>query len=77
VALIEDPGNRMWRTGSQSENSSEIYAMLHNDISKPSRDDVSIGVMNNAELAENVVDMHNRVLRKFGRHYPRALKADD
>jgi DNA-binding protein Fis len=75
VALIEDPQNRVWRTGS-GVNGNEIYALIHNDVTKPTRDDLLIGSMENETIAEHIVDMHNRVLRKFGRHYIRALKAE-
>jgi len=77
VALIEDPENRLWRTGSRVENGNEIYALIFNDVTKPSRDDAMIGTMETSALAENVVDVHNRILRRFGRHYIRALKADE
>lgn len=74
--LIDNPENRLWRTGSSSESGNEIYALLFNDVTKPTRNDVLIGSMDNAELAESIVDMHNRVLRKFGRHYIKALKVE-
>lgn len=75
MALVTDPENRVWRTGSGT-NGNEIYALLFNDVTKPSRNDPLIGSMDTAALAENIVDMHNRVLRKFGRHYITALRAD-
>lgn len=76
MALITDPENRLWRTGS-GENGNEIYALIFNDVTKPCRDDLLIGSMDTSALAENVVDVHNRVLRRYGRHYIRALRADD
>jgi hypothetical protein len=75
VALVSDPKDRLWRTGSGT-NGNEIYALLFNDVTKASRNDPLIGSMDTAELADNIVDMHNRVLRKYGRHYITALKAD-
>lgn len=76
MALVTDPENRLWRTGGSQENGNEIFALQYNDVTKPTRNDPLIGSMDNADLAENVVDMHNRVLRKYGRHYIKALKAD-
>lgn len=73
--MITDPQNRMWRTGSGT-NGNEIYALLYNDVTKASRNDLLIGAMDTPALADNVVDMHNRVLRRFGRHYIMALKTD-
>jgi hypothetical protein len=75
VALISDPQNRVWRTGS-GVNGNEIYALVFNDVTKPTRNDPLIGSMDTADLAELVVDVHNRILRKFGRHYVTALKVD-
>jgi hypothetical protein len=77
VALIDDPIARVWRTSTRDAEGNLIYAMLFNDITKPSRDDVLIGSMDSSELADSVVDMHNRLLKKFGRHYPKALSVDD
>ena len=76
MALIADPENRLWRTGSR-EHGNEIYALIYNDVTKPTRNDLLIGSMDNSDLADLVVDVHNRVLRKFGRHYVTALRSDD
>lgn len=73
MALIEDVKNRLWRTGSTT-NANEIYALVNNDVTKPTRNDPLIGSMDTAELADHVVDIHNRLLSKFGRHYVRALR---
>lgn len=75
MALIDDPQNRVWRTGSGT-NANEIYALVYNDVTKPTRNDPLIGSMDTSELADNVVDTHNRVLRKFGRHYVKALLSE-
>jgi hypothetical protein len=77
VAQIEKPQETVWRTGSGIESGHEIYAMVFNDVTKPTRNDPLIGSMDTAELAEFVVEVHNRMLRKFGRHYKRALVTDD
>jgi hypothetical protein len=77
VALINDPQNRLWRTGTRADNAQEIFALFHNDVTKPTRSDPLIGVMETSALAEIVVETHNLVVQKFGRHYLRALKADE
>jgi hypothetical protein len=76
VALIENPENRYWRVSTRPNEGNLIFALIHNDPSRPSRDDVLIGNMDSAELAEYLVDVHNRVLRKFGRHYKIGLSVD-
>lgn len=68
---LNNPENRMWRTDLALGRS--IYALLSNDIDKPSSQDPLIGVMETSSLAEDVVDTHNNALRKFGRRYPRIL----
>lgn len=75
MAPLKNPGDRVWRTDLQLGRS--IYAVLSNDIAKPSALDPLIGVMDTSELAETVVDTHNNALRKFGRHYLRALVTND
>lgn len=77
MAIIDDPAARVWRTSNRVNEGHLIYAMIFNDISKPSKDDVLVGSMDSSELAEGVVDMHNRLLKKYGRHYPKALAVDD
>jgi len=54
-----------------------IYALLSNDVTKTSTQDPLIGTMETSELAEIVVETHNKVLLKFGRHYLKALATDD
>lgn len=77
MAIIDDPKTRLWRTGSRNTNGNEIYALIYNDVTRPSRDDVLIGEMDTSEIAEYIVDVHNRVLRRFGRHYVKGLKVED
>jgi len=36
-----------------------------------------IGTMETSELAEIVVETHNKVVLKFGRHYLKALSTED
>lgn len=69
--LVDDPENRLWRTDLRRGRG--IYALLSNDVTKPSEYDPLIGVMEASELAENVVDTHNRALTRFGRRYLKAL----
>jgi hypothetical protein len=72
---LKDMEQRLWRTDFRLGRS--IYALLSNNVRKPSPQDPLIGVMETSELAEIVVDTHNNALMKFGRHYVRALAADD
>lgn len=72
---LSNPVERLWRTDFRVGRS--IYALLSNDLNKPSTKDPVIGVMETSELAENVVDTHNKVLLKFGRHYGKALNTED
>lgn len=74
MALIQNPKDRFWRTDYQLGRN--IYALLSNDEKKPSRDDELIGTMESSELAESVVETHNLVLRRYGRHYSRVLSGD-
>jgi len=39
--------------------------------------DPLIGTMSTSELAETVVDTHNKALAKFGRRYLKALELDE
>jgi hypothetical protein len=75
MAPLNNPDDRLWRTDYRLGRS--MYALLSNDVTKPSPQDPLVGVMETSELAENVVDTHNRVITKYGRHYLRALAADD
>jgi hypothetical protein len=75
MAPLNNPGDRLWRTDFKLGRN--IYALLSNNVSRPSPQDPLVGVMETSELAENVVDTHNRVITKYGRHYLRALAIDD
>jgi hypothetical protein len=75
MAPLKDPDQRLWRTDFKRGRS--IYALLSNDVTKPSPQDPLIGVMEFSDLAENIVDTHNRALTKYGRHYLRALATND
>jgi hypothetical protein len=71
MALISNPGERLWRTDLRLGRS--VYALLTNDVTKPSPQDPLVGVMESSSLAQNVVDTHNNALKKYGRHYLRRL----
>lgn len=75
VARLLNTDDRLWRTDLRLGRN--IYALLSNDSSKPSPQDPLIGVMETSEMAENVVDTHNRVLQKYGRHYLKVLLIED
>jgi hypothetical protein len=75
VPPLNNPEERLWR--SDTRRGRGIYALLSNDVKKPSQYDPLLGVMESSELAEIVVDTHNLVLMKFGRHYLKALATDD
>lgn len=74
MAPLNNPGERLWRTDYRLGRN--IYALLSNDIDKPSSHDPMIGTMETSELAEIVVDTHNKVVLKFGRHFLKALAID-
>lgn len=75
MAPLNNPEERLWRT--DLKRGRGIYALVSNDVRKPSEYDPLVGVMESSELAENVVDVHNAALTKFGRHYRKALMAND
>jgi hypothetical protein len=75
AAPLTNPGTRLWRTDYRLGRS--VYALLSNDLTKPSPQDPLVGVMESSELAENIVDTHNGALTKYGRHYRKALSTDD
>lgn len=75
MAPLKNPGDRLWRTDLRLGRN--IYVLLSNDINRTSPQDPLVGVMETSELAENVVDTHNRAITKYGRHYLKVLAADD
>jgi len=75
MAPLSNPEERLWRT--DFKRGRGVYALMSNDVKKPSELDPLVGVMESSELAENVVDLHNNALMKFGRHYLRALSTND
>lgn len=75
MPLVSDPGSRLWRTDYKIGRN--IYVLLSNDVTKPAQQDPLIGAMETTELAEIVVDTHNRVVQKYGRHYLKALRSED
>lgn len=75
MAFLNNPEERYWRTDLKRGRS--IYALVSNDTSKPSEYDPQIGVMETSELAEIIVDVHNKSLAKYGRHYLKALSTEE
>lgn len=75
MALVTNPIERLWRTDYKIGRN--VYALISNDVKRPSPQDPLIGTMESTELAENVVDTHNQAIIKFGRHYIKALSTDD
>lgn len=72
---LNNPEERLWRT--DLKRGRGIYALVSNDVTKPSEYDPLVGMMETSELAEDVVDTHNRAITKYGRHYLRALATND
>lgn len=62
---------RFWRT--DLTKGRNIYALLSNDPKAPSSSDPLIGVMETTTLTENVVNVHNDLLEKYGRKYAERL----
>jgi hypothetical protein len=62
---------RFWRT--DLNKGRNIYVLLSNDPNAPSNSDPLIGVMETTALTENVVNVHNDLLEKYGRRYPERL----
>lgn len=69
------PEDRFWRTDFH-KTGRNIYALKSNHIELPSEDDPLIGVMETTQLAEDVVDLHNNAIKKYGRHFRRVMAAD-
>lgn len=76
MAQVSNPQTRMWRVG-QGESGNEIYALVYNDVTRPSRNDLLLGVMETSDIADHIVQTHNQVLQKFGRHFATALRVED
>lgn len=75
MAPLNHPEQRLWRTDFKLGRN--VFALLSNDLTKPSSQDPLVGVMESSELAEIVVDTHNKAIAKYGRHFLKALSADD
>jgi len=72
---LNHPEQRFWRTDYKIGRN--MYALISNDLMNPSIQDPLVGVMESTELAELVVETHNKALAKYGRNYLKALTADD
>lgn len=68
---IKNPEERLWRTDVNLGRN--IYALISNDVTKPSHDDPLIGAMESPKTAEDVVNTHNGAMLTFGRRYPQIL----
>lgn len=75
MAPLNSPGERLWRTDYKLGRN--IYVLLSNDTTKPSPQDPLIGSMETSELAEMVVDTHNKLVLKFGRRFLKALESEE
>ena len=75
MAPLNRPAERLWRTDYRLGRN--MYALLSNNIERPSPQDPLVGVMETSELAEMVVDTHNKAITKYGRHFLKALSTDD
>jgi hypothetical protein len=75
---INNVEQRFWRTDPRLGRN--IYGLVSNDVHVTSPTDPIIGVMESSVLAEDVVNIHNELLKKYGRNYAerlRAAKVDD
>lgn len=75
MAPLANPNQRLWRTDLKLGRN--VYALLSNDVSNPSDLDPLVGTMESSELAQDVVDTHNRAFTKYGRHYLKALAVEN
>ena len=75
MAPLNNPGERLWRNDYKLGRN--IYVLLSNNTTKPSPQDPLIGSMETSELAEMVVDTHNKVVLKYGRRFLKALETDE
>lgn len=71
MAILNNPEERFWRTDAKLGRN--IYALISNDITKPSENDPLVGSMETPTLAEDVVDTHNSVLSMYGKPYLKRL----
>ncbi len=69
---IDTAQDRLWRTDLALGRN--VYVLLSNDSAKPSENDPLIGVMESSALAEDIVQTHNVLVRKFGKRYPISLE---
>lgn len=75
MGLIK-PEDRFWRTDFHKTGRA-IYALKSNNIELPSNDDPLLGVMETTQLAEDVVDLHNNAIKKYGRHFRRVMSVEE
>lgn len=70
--IVKHPETRFWRLDFRLGRN--VYVLLSNDPDEPSENDPMIGVMESSAMAEDVVNTHNALLAKYGKHYPRVLE---
>ena len=74
MAIVSNPADRFWRTDYRLGRN--IYVLISNDEKRPSQDDPLIGTMETSELAEMVVETHNRSIQRYGRHFLKVMRRD-
>lgn len=72
VAVLPNPEFYLWRTDAR-KSSRNIYALISNDVTRPSPHDPLVGSMETATMAEIVVDSHNAMVKLYGRHFLKRL----
>lgn len=70
-APLKNPEEFYWRTDLRLGRN--VYALLSNDLEKPSPNDPLLGTMASSVIAEDVVNSHNGLLERFGRRYPKRI----
>lgn len=65
------PEMRLWRT--DTGRGRNIYALISNDVMRPSDADPLVGIMESSAVAEDVVNTHNGVMALYGRRYAHVL----
>lgn len=76
MASLVNAEFRRWRTDTD-RHGREIFALVYNDVKKPSPHDPLVGTMESADLAELVVDVHNALIDKYGKRYLTVLQTPD
>lgn len=67
MAILTNPQERFWRTDERRGRG--LYALISNDTTKPSEHDPLVATAESYDLAEMLVDVHNSVLKLYGRNF--------